>query len=77
MTLKSRLRRSIIAVFLLVLVVRISTTLPLLRTLTDAGFSEPSAKAISQVPTVVLIVGLTFWFGWTEDVGLRPETWGS
>lgn len=77
MMLKSRLRRSVIAVFLLVLIIRITTTLPLLRTLTGAGFPEPAAKAISQVPTVILVVGLTFWFGWTEDIGLRPETWWS
>lgn len=77
MTLKSRLRRSVIAVFLLVLVIRITTTLPLLQTLTDAGFSESAAKAISQIPTVLFVVGITFWFGWTEDIGLRPETWWS
>lgn len=77
MNLKSRLRRSIIAVFLLVLVIRITTTLPLLRTLTEAGLSEPAAKAISQVPTVLFVVSITFWFGWTEDIGLQPETWWS
>lgn len=74
---KNRLRGSVILLFLLVLVVRLSTTLPLLRTLTGAGFPEPAAKAISQIPTVLLIVGVTAWFGWTREIGLRPDDWWS
>lgn len=69
---KSRLQRSVVLLFVGLLLVRILTTLPSFLYLTDAGVAEPTAKALSQVPTVLFLLGVTWWFGWTERIGLVP-----
>lgn len=74
---KRRLRRSIVLLFVVFLVVRILTTLPSFLYLTDAGVSEPMAKALSQAPTVLFLLGITWWFGWAEKIGLIPFDLGS
>ena len=74
---KRWLRRSIVLLFVTLLAVRILTTLPSFLYLTDNGVSEPMAKALSQVPTVLFLLGMTLWFGWTEKIGLVPFDLGS
>lgn len=74
---KNRLRRSVVLLFVVFLVVRILTTLPSFLYLTDTGVSEPMAKALSQIPTVLFLLGITVWFGWTGKIGLAPFDLGS
>lgn len=71
------LQRNPWVLFLLLFVVRITTTLPVLNALTASGFTPIVAKTISQVPTVLFLVGLVAWFGWWRQVGLSPTPWWS
>ncbi|HLN65128.1 MAG TPA: CPBP family intramembrane glutamic endopeptidase [Symbiobacteriaceae bacterium] len=63
------------ATFLLLFVIRMLTALPTLKALLALGFNEPAAKMLSQVPTVVLVLGLVGWFGWWQQVGLTDSRW--
>jgi hypothetical protein len=63
-------RGSVLAVILALVVVHILTTLPTLQFLVASGVAEPIPKAVSQVPTVVFVLVLVAWFGWTRRVGL-------
>lgn len=33
------------------------------------------AKALSQVPTVLFVIAVVIWLGWTRETGLRPNQW--
>jgi membrane protease YdiL (CAAX protease family) len=68
-----RLLTSVLGLLVVLVLVRASTTLPVLRTLTAAGVAEPTAKALSQVPTVLFVVGVVLWLGWQRETGLRPD----
>jgi membrane protease YdiL (CAAX protease family) len=67
---KRVVRGSVLAVVLSLVVVRVLTTLPTLQFLVASGVTEPVAKAVSQIPTVVFVLVLVAWFGWTRRVGL-------
>lgn len=71
------LQRNPLVLFLLLFVVRITTTLPVLKFLTSVGLSPIVAKTISQAPTVLFLLGLVVWFRWWREVGLAPAKWWS
>lgn len=70
-----RVPESVVGLFALVLVVRILTALPVFRALTAAGVAEPVAKALSQFPTVLFVLGVVLWLGWGRETGLVPDRW--
>lgn len=71
------LQRNPWVLFLLLFAVRVTTTLPVLNALTASGFQPVVAKTISQLPTVLFLVGLVIWFGWWRQVGLTSTQWRS
>lgn len=72
------LQRNPWVLFLLLFVVRIVTTMPVLKALTDAGVHPLVAKTASQLPTIIFLAGLVTWFRWWQQVGLgrRPHRLG-
>ncbi len=74
---KTWLMKSPTVMFLLLFVFRMLTALPTLKAMLALGFNEPAAKMLSQVPTVVLVLGLVAWFGWWQQVGLTASRWWS
>lgn len=64
-----------VALFLLLFIIRMLTTLPVLRGLTSLGVHEHTAKVVSQLPTVLVLFGLTAWFGWWKQVGFTATRW--
>lgn len=66
-----------VALFLLLFMIRMVTTLPVLKLLTGLGMETLPAKMLSQLPTVLAIAGLTAWFGWWKQIGLTRTRWWS